>query len=544
MGTIINVSGVRGRISEENASLNNFLIFADKLENKITSFVNDKELLGDAYGSMKNYFSSIHIPLIGGLICLAENKITENSNYSRILESYFGDTESIVDEDKIKQKLSIIRKIKVSIDSIIPFNFYFNVLNSLEKSYEDDLLDIQNFVNETNNLYIDKTDNFLNNIVSGLDAISSVKYDAKNGIYNLDNVDQSWKLKLLEAWENSQYNDEASINQLRKDFYDSLPDGIKLYITMEDIVATSDGFVTCTESLAGILYAMGTKKIIVDGKEVSIYDYYDDWYLYGIEARNDSFTYSLLKLREQEYDVEGDSNRAGAMISFIEADLDNLFKFNHVEEFKSEVQRVIRDYSQNHNSTLTDYFKKHESRAGYLIADLYVDKVLSHYSDGRITTEGIKAVHKNIERWERLLYNTIDYKNQSKIKLELNKSKRVPDALREINGNAGYDIYNSKTGEISIKDTSNPTHYEKQAIMATHTGNVNYNSFVAEIQFHAEACESFQNDIPYFGRKLWYRSAMHADMDLGEELESGNYDEYYDLDSNMVKEQERIHGKK
>ena len=39
-----------------------------------------------------------------------------------------------------------------------------------------------------------------------------------------------------------------------------------------------------------------------------------------------------------------------------------------------------------------------------------------------------------------------------------------------------------------------------------------------------------------------YKSAIRADMGLGEEIESGLTDSYYDLDSSLVTAQIEIHG--
>ena len=85
---------------------------------------------------------------------------------------------------------------------------------------------------------------------------------------------------------------------------------------------------------------------------------------------------------------------------------------------------------------------------------------------------------------------------------------------------------------------------EEQAILAIHTGNVNYNSFVAEILFHADACVSWENYAPIIGKSQWYESGIRADMALGEEAKSGVYDKYYDLNSKIVKEQVKVHGEK
>ena len=40
----------------------------------------------------------------------------------------------------------------------------------------------------------------------------------------------------------------------------------------------------------------------------------------------------------------------------------------------------------------------------------------------------------------------------------------------------------------------------------------------------------------------WYKRALRSEMGLGEEPESGFYDEYYDLESDIVQAQAAIHG--
>lgn len=77
--------------------------------------------------------------------------------------------------------------------------------------------------------------------------------------------------------------------------------------------------------------------------------------------------------------------------------------------------------------------------------------------------------------------------------------------------------------------------------MACFTADVTFNSFAAEVEFHADAIHSWQNQIPYLGNK-WYEAAIRADMAVGEEAESGYYDEYYDLNGSLVNAQINAHG--
>lgn len=78
---------------------------------------------------------------------------------------------------------------------------------------------------------------------------------------------------------------------------------------------------------------------------------------------------------------------------------------------------------------------------------------------------------------------------------------------------------------------------ERHAIPATYTGNVTFNSFAAEVQFHAEALNDFWASL-----STYYEAALRADMAIGEEYESGIFDEYYDLDSDIVQTQILYHG--
>ena len=330
---------------------------------------------------------------------------------------------------------------------------------------------------------------------------------------------------------------EVHHDNLKKiEFINSLPENIREVITLKDIEMTDDGFFMCTKSLADILEAIG------EGSDDSQL-YYDDWYLYAIED-GDGFVYSILKMREQEYDG-GDGDDPGVMIPFISLDPNELFAFNDPRFFGSEVDRVVRLKGQTHDPVLQQYFSKPESTAGYLIADLYVDKIISYYPDGVITNESIKSLKKTIDKFEEYVGNT-SFPEDEKASLEayIERMKRVPNALLKINEDAGYEIYNPETEAVTVKDVNNLTHYEKQAILAIHTSNVNYNSFVAEIVFHADACVSLENYVPYFGKNNWYESGIRADMALGEEAESGVYDRYYDLNSKIVKEQVKVHGEK
>jgi hypothetical protein len=95
-------------------------------------------------------------------------------------------------------------------------------------------------------------------------------------------------------------------------------------INASDVVKTQDGFFLAYKSLANIL---GEKEIFdfldLGGERLACSKFYDDWFLYAVPNEED-YTYSLLKLREQEHDAaEGlpaDGDTPGVTISFISFD--------------------------------------------------------------------------------------------------------------------------------------------------------------------------------------------------------------------------------
>lgn len=68
--------------------------------------------------------------------------------------------------------------------------------------------------------------------------------------------------------------------------------------------------------------------------------------------------------------------------------------------------------------------------------------------------------------------------------------------------------------------------------------------FAAEIKFHSDGLEAWQAKIPIVGSSVWYARTVVANMEVGEEKESGVFDQYYNPNSKIVKEEEKYHGKK
>lgn len=333
-----------------------------------------------------------------------------------------------------------------------------------------------------------------------------------------------------------------------KIWYPFVPELVDLnLVNFSDIKHTDDGFFMLTKSLAEILTEAGITSLYDgDGEETKVNNYYDDWYIYGIET-DYGCEYGLLKMREQENDgLDGDN--PGVTISFVDFDygiLVDLLAFNSAYNSYNlylNIDYITYSEDATHHSVITDYFSQTKSEAPYLIAEEYINFIVENSCvDGVIQApNSYLTVLNNIEFYDSVIMNPFSSNDEIfSAAMMKNDALRVPTAISQYNINAGYTIYDTSTNTIHIADVNNLTEYEKYIILATHTNNVTFNSFAAEVEFHADAVNYPEAIIPSY-----YLRALRADMAVGEEYESGFYDDYYDLDSDIVRAQAEAHGEK
>ena len=306
-------------------------------------------------------------------------------------------------------------------------------------------------------------------------------------------------------------------------------------IEKPDILKTSDGFYMVNRSISNIL----SSKDIFDfpdsiGERLGCDRFFDDWFLYAVPNEND-YTYSLLKLREQEHDAENgspaDGDTPGVTISFISFDCEILTNCladptdENRKKLNCEINRVIAYRGQSHHKALKRYFKNPMSEGAYLVADTYIKTIASYAEDGVL---GVPEFYKEI------VQQSISYKNSSKF-------ARLPHFIESLNKAAGYVICDNE--KIYIKNRESLTDHEQLAILAMHTGNTSVYSFAAEVEYHARFLTPLAKiKIPFFGRSI-YDSAIRADMTVGDTEFEGPAP-FYRSDSKIVKRQRMLHRRK
>ena len=297
-------------------------------------------------------------------------------------------------------------------------------------------------------------------------------------------------------------------------------------LSEDEICGTSDGFCASTATVAEILARRGiTTAPDSQGELLACGLFFDDWYLYAVSDGVDC-TYSLFKMREQEYDAKlgrnADGDMPGVTIPFIsmqteilQACLRDPTPENRMR-LNEEINRVVAYRGQRHNERLKQYFIRTEAQGAYLIAKLYTGYIASLAENGCILIP---------ERY------ACDYRKQG-------ARGRVPRFIEENNRYAESVICDHE--RIYVGDPLHPTERERLAILATHTGNTSFFSFAAEVQFHARFLTRWAKiPIPIIGRSP-YASAIRADMSIGD-AEFAGPTPYYRPDSRIVQKQYHCH---
>lgn len=305
-------------------------------------------------------------------------------------------------------------------------------------------------------------------------------------------------------------------------------------IDEHDILGTSDGFYMVHKSIANIL---ATKSIFdfpdSSGESLACDKFFDDWFLYAVPNDND-YTYSLLKLREQEHDTEdgspADGDTPGVTISFISFESERLLDCladpsdENRRKLNAEVNRVVAYRGQHHHKALKRYFKNPESKGVYLVADRYVKTIASYAREGKLEVPDF---------YKEIVQQSISYKTSVKL-------ARLPRFVEALNKAAWRVVCDNEY--IYLEDRDELTEQETLAILATHTGNISFYSFAAEVEYHARFLTPLAKiKIPFFGRSI-YDSAIRADMTVGDTEFEGPAP-FYTETSKIVKRQYELHHK-
>ena len=140
----------------------------------------------------------------------------------------------------------------------------------------------------------------------------------------------------------------------------------KTLIHSDHVLVTKDRFYMISKSISSILISKGVETFPdQEGRILECRNFFDDWFLFAVPSGEDH-VYGLLKMREQEHDLErgiqADGDTPGVTVSFIAFDtgiLKSCLENPSAENRKKmgvEINRVVAYPKQNHHPALKEYF--------------------------------------------------------------------------------------------------------------------------------------------------------------------------------------------
>lgn len=496
---------------------------------EIESFSQTDELQGDAWNGMKSQMNA-HKTVIQGLVCMT-NQMADASTQ---LISACGDED--LDEALLLDQIEQLENTRTS---------YEDTIESYESWLRNDIYEMclgwyaRERIRDYQDLIegVDEQIQTAEEKLTAIDDIDNATRDLTMGVENLCNAasqgmkylestwtgsgysttvqNLAWMSVLNEAWEKNLEREEIERVKELKKYHDTLPDELKPYISIDDLAVTDDGFVICKKSMKDILLSAGFKLTDTFGS-ATVADY-DDWYLSSLIGEKAN-VYTIIKLREPT-DSKGN---AGSSVPFIAMDIQKLTlvleKKANGEKISEEEMKVLKIAIDDmvygtgaRNENLKNYFQNPESKGSYLLADIVIEKVAQDAEaneNGTYTYQIPTSYDENVVQCQAKLD-------------ELEKS----------------GVYNKEDNTITIKDKSNLSQDEADAILTITTGNPDKYSYAAENQWHAEALD--------FEHLLWslnQSSAIKSDAGVGESSWAEYYEgDFKDSDGVTYKEQKEYH---
>ncbi len=162
-------------------------------------------LIGESYDSIREYFQTVHVPILQGIILYAEALMGENSSYRGCITGYLSGM-NYVDEDALKEDRDNLRHQIEQVHNLMEsypgyFSHYMECLHRTLELIEKKLRQIENFVSSCAGLY-QGLDSYMAFLHRGIMCIRDDHFSINNQSYQLDAISTDWLCKQEELWQN------------------------------------------------------------------------------------------------------------------------------------------------------------------------------------------------------------------------------------------------------------------------------------------------------------------------------------------------------
>lgn len=439
MGAEINPFGVRIQLKSENRSLERMITNANEMKGSITEFIDNSELTGEAYSSAKNYYSSMHIPLINAIMWYADDKQQENANYLSLVDSYFPSSAHVSEDQLLDQKSNIQRMQAQTAHN--PFMFAYNhVLQLMEQAVNDKLNKIYDYLNQTKDLYTNIA--FLDEIEQGIRCLKMVEPDTETGGFTIPPLDTSWITRIQEL-EDEKFR-EMAMQQYEEYLKENPADLDKIIAILKYEVVMSDADIQKVNTFLDPLETqdiIGIKSLAYSAEEPfrSLFIKYLD--KFEITSTTESGVF-FADQNSMRFNLENDrTNSCGAYYTFFH-------EVGHAIDYYYGLENGGAWYSSNYQNsdglTLTDtIYNDVENNFRQVLDQLSQNPAYSHWSEA----ERNNAINSVVEN---LLANNTNSLSPEQTSLQNDLRREYRKSLSGADNECPSDIYGAVTNNTVI----------------------------------------------------------------------------------------------
>ena len=206
MGLLMNTKSVKNQLKQMSRNLEEMILNAQLMIRKIDAFIDTPELLAQSYGNLKGYYNSVHIPVLRGLICCAEDLAAENEAYSALIDTYLADAAN-VDEDGLLEDVErigmILRILEDTPPGVTTMLDLRQTLENQKADIEEKLERISQFVSCASALY-SGNDGLKVQLLQGLGIMQGIQYNSAGRMFQISGIDMECSRRINEMWGNRQ----------------------------------------------------------------------------------------------------------------------------------------------------------------------------------------------------------------------------------------------------------------------------------------------------------------------------------------------------
>ena len=227
MGLFMDTGSVKSQLNQMNIRLAEVISQAMRLQGSISAFTETtQQLQGESYDSIRNYYSSTHLPALRGLICHVEELKAANDKYASQIDTYLGGI-SYVDEDGLGNSLDMIILAREQVTAMTEVTAYMrtydNLLAAMQRGIEDKINKIACFKAATSGIYSTlESDKGL--LQTGIACMEGIGFNSKTKTFSMGLANLSWIAKLNEKWEK-----RIDVDKLSEEVFEKLGDDALTY---------------------------------------------------------------------------------------------------------------------------------------------------------------------------------------------------------------------------------------------------------------------------------------------------------------------------